>query len=229
MTRFARITAGAWALTLCICFHAHAGLTAYDGIDFRGLKILSRDAIMNAAGMTMLKGKYIVDRGRIDEYLGKETLVRSYKLIDKNNRLIIVVDEREIRYLVGVRKGELSRFVEVDGSLMTVSDRVHRGDVPLIMVDRADIEGNSFSKRVRVFVSLLTSARVRGRMAGEIESVQLNDDGTMYLTLRGRPTLFVATANEAGFMRCAAVAGWCDKMRRYPSRLLIRDEFSVIR
>jgi len=51
--------------------------------------------VVGSAGISASGGKIVADPVKINEYLRKETLLSTYKLIDKKNSLTIVVSERE--------------------------------------------------------------------------------------------------------------------------------------
>ncbi|HEY1405389.1 MAG TPA: hypothetical protein VF857_02145, partial [Spirochaetota bacterium] len=137
--------------------------------------------------------------------------------------------ERNIAYTVGIEKEGRRSFVEIDESFSVVSHQIHRGDLPVILIPEKDVEGKRFSPRMVQCLTVLESLRKTSPLWREIESVELLDDGMADVTLRGRPTVFTANADMAGFASLAAAAGWCDRNSKRPARLVLREDFTVIR
>lgn len=208
---------------------ADASPKGYKGIAFKGLSSLSKESIIRGTGIYMKGNVVVADNSAIEDYLRAESLVKSYKLIDKNNRLLIVVEEKNVRCIVGIRKDGICRFMETDESFSPVSRRIHRSDVPVVIVSDKDVEGNSFTGQALRCLTILERLRKSSSLWREIESVELLDDGSAEVTLRGRPTIFNTSVDDDGFARVGAAAGWCDRSSRWPVRCAIREEFTVIR
>ncbi len=219
-------------VTACVAFirgEAYSAPKVYAGILFKGLSSISKESIIRGAGIYAKGSGIVADVSLIEEYLKSESLVKSYKLIDKNNRLLIVVDEKNVRYVAGIVKDGVRRFIEIDESLSLVSRRVHRGDVPVVLVSDRDVSGNRFIGMAKECLTVLEQLRKTSPLWREIESVELRDDGFAEVMLRGRPTIFTTHVDIEGFARVAAAAGWCDRASRWPARCEIREEFTVIR
>jgi hypothetical protein len=221
-----------WVFILSIFVYAVPGGSdprVFDSIEFSGLKFLSKQTIAVKSGITAAEGKKLAaDTEKIKGYLSKEPLVATYKLIDKKNVLTIIVREREPRYVVAVKKAKGLILFEVDASFVPFSAEIHRQDVPLVIVSQGDLDGAHFSRNaVKVFELL---ERIRAvPLWSEIQSVELRDDGLLDIQLKLRPTVFTVTSEDSEFKRLAAAAGWCDTTGRYPARMYVRSDFTVIR
>lgn len=219
----------AFAIVLLCTTPIFAGAKLYDAIEFQGLKLLSKESIATTAGVFMQGGKFAADPAKIEEALKKEALVRTFKLIDKNNRLTIVVSEREIRYLVAVESQGRTRIVELDETFTVASRMIHRSDLPLVVLSDPDVSASGISRRAQECLLFVDSLRKKSPIWKELESVTLRSDGLIDVMLRGRSVIFTTTLDLEGFQRLSAAAGWCDRMSRYPARMFIRNEFTVAR
>jgi hypothetical protein len=209
-------------------FGAYGAERVFDSIDFTGLAYLNKNKIAVMCGIKAnQEKKLIADVDIIKGYLSKEPLVSSFKLIDKKNVLSINVKEREIRHIAAVRKGGRISFYELDGEYIPFSAELHRQDLPLVICDESDMVKGGFGRRVKDVFSLLDGFR-GDQLWAEIESVELLGDGFLEVKLKNRPTLFVIDPAEREMKRLKAAAAWCDANGRYPARLVIRNEFTVI-
>jgi hypothetical protein len=221
-----------WVLILTFCLYAVPGGSdprVFDSIEFSGLKYLSKQTIAVRCGITVTDGKKLAaDIEKIKGYLSKEPLAATYKLIDKKNVLTIIVREREPRYVVAVKKTKETVLFEVDASFVPFSAEIHRQDVPLVIIGQGDLDGAYFSRNaVKVFEML---ERFRSApLWAEIQSVELRNDGLLDVQLKLRPTVFTVSSEDSEFKRLTAAAGWCDTTGRYPARMYIRSDFTVIR
>lgn len=200
----------------------------FDSIEFTGLSYLNKNKIAVMCGIKANQSKKLIaDVDIIKGYLSKEPLVLSFKLIDKKNVLSINVKEREIRHIAAVKRGAKTAICELDADYVPFSAELHRQDLPLVICSESDMEKGRFGRRMIGVFGLLDRFR-NDKLWVELETVELLSDGYLEIKLKNRPTLFSVEAEDDAVKRMKAAAGWCDTNGKYPARLLIRNECTVI-
>ena len=86
-----RRTALIFAFLAVLPFPARAEVREYDRVDFGALHWLPKGEIILGAGIGRRENRIVVDREKLENYLSKESMVKSYKLIDKNSVLTKLV------------------------------------------------------------------------------------------------------------------------------------------
>jgi hypothetical protein len=213
---------------LMIAVPVAASPRTFDTIEFKGLKYLKKEAIASGSGITVSGGKIIADTAKISEFLRKETIISTYKLIDKKNSLTIVVSEREPKFNVAVDRGGKILLCEIDLNYSIISYNLHRSDLPLVEIRPADFDSKRFSARARGFFDLLERAK-KTALWNEVERAALRDDGFLDLKLRRRPTVFTLECLDESMMKVQSAAGWCDAAGRYPLHLMVRGNIAVVK
>ena len=221
------------SLTLIAALFVCAGSLAaaprtFDTIEFKGLKLLRKEAIAAGAGITASGGKIIADPVKINEFMHKETLVANYKLIDKKNSLTIVVSEREPKFNIALDRAGKTVLCEIDSNYSVISYAIHRSDLPLVGIVQADFDLKRFSARARGCFDLLERVK-KTAIGNEIERVTLRSDGFLDLKLRKRPTVFTLDCLDESMSKVQSAAGWCDAKGKYPEHLMVRGNIAVIR
>jgi hypothetical protein len=215
-------------LLILSAYSAYGAERIFDSIEFTGLTYLNKNKIAIMCGIKANQSKKLTaDVDIIKGCLSKEPLVLSFKLIDKKNVLSINVKEREIRHIAAVKRGAKTALYEIDGDYIPFSSELHRQDLPLIICAESDMEKSRFGRRMIEVFGLLDRFR-SDKLWAELETVELLRDGFLEVKLKNRPTLFTVEAEERAVQRLKAAAGWCDANGKYPVRLMIRNEFTVI-
>jgi len=215
-------------LMIFIVAPAFASPRTFDTIEFKGLKLLKKEAIASGSGISASGGKIVADPVKINEYLRKETLLSTYKLIDKKNSLTIVVSEREPKFNIALDRTGKTVLCEIDSNYSVISYTIHRSDLPLVEIGQADFDGKRFSVRARGCFDLLERVK-KTAIGNEMERAALRSDGFLDLKLRKRPTVFTLDCLDESMSKVQSAAAWCDAKGKYPEHLMVRGNIAVIR
>ena len=221
--RFAAVIA---ALFIALPFAARADVREYDRVDFGPLHWLSKGDIILGGGILRRENRILADRARIEAYLSKESMVKSYKLIDKNNVLTILVSEREPACTVALRIKNRTILCEADrdGRLIS-SGRSYSVDAPLVTAFA--LEGQlSLPAAVKSLVLQFGELKKRP-LWHELGQITLRGDGLYDVLLKGRPTVFTVSGEYSSFAKLEAVVAQLDRSGRYPKSVVMRDSFAV--
>ena len=213
------------ALLAALPFPARAEIREYDRVDFGTLHWLPTGEIVLGAGIARRGNRIVVDTGKLENYLSKESMVKSYKLIDKNSVLRVLVSEREPLCTVALKAKNRTVLCTVDGDGRVISTgRSYRIDAPLVTAYAGESKG--LPAPVQNLIAVFGELKKRP-LWRELGQVTLRQDGLCDVLLKGRPTVFTAGADFASFVKIEALAGRFDSEGRYPRTVSIRDGFAV--
>jgi hypothetical protein len=205
---------------------ASGALREFDRVDFGPLHWLSKGDIILGAGITRRENRILVDRAKLEGYLSKESMVKSYKLIDKNNVLTILVSEYEPLCAVALKAKNRTVLCEADqGGRIVSAGRVHRKDAPLIVVQAGE-QGSALPAKVQSLIAVFGELKKRS-IWRELGQITVRQDGMCDVLLKSRPTVFALSGDYGSFVRLEAVAGQIDRAGRYPKSVVVRDAFAV--
>lgn len=204
---------------------ALGGVREYERVDFGALHWLSKGDIVQGAGIARRENRIVVDREKLENYLSKESMVKSYKLIDKNSVLTILVSEREPFCTAALRGKNRTVLCTVDREGRVIAaGRSFRIDAPLVAAYAGEARG--LPAPVQNLIAVFGELKKRP-VWRELGQVTLRQDGLCDVLLKGRPTTFTAGADFASFVKIEALAGQFDREGRYPRTVSIRDGFAV--
>ena len=215
------------ALLLSVCASAQGAQREFDGVEFGPLHYMSKGEIALGGGIARNGAKIVIDKAKLESYLSKETMVRSYKLIDKNNVLTILVSEREPAFTVVLRGKNRTVICETDRSGRIISaGRSYRNDAPLIVAPVPDSQSQGLPPSVTGLIGVLNDVKKRA-LWRELGQITLLADGRCSVLLKNRPTVFTVGADDGQFSRLEALACQLDRSGRYPRTAVIRDMMAV--
>ena len=198
----------------------------YDRVDFGPLHWLSKGEIILGGGIIRRENRILADLTKLESYLSKESMVKSYKLIDKNSVLTILVSEREPACTVALRTKNRTLLCEADrdGRLISIG-RSYSLDAPL--VSASALEGQpAVPSGVKSLIGVFGDLKKRA-IWRELGQITLRQDGMFDVLLKGRPTVFTVSGDFSSFLKLEAVAGQLDRSGRYPKSVHVRDSFAV--
>ena len=201
------------------------------GVEFQGLKYLSRWEILALAAYRIEGDSLVIDLGSLREGLDKMPMVRRYALEEKDGRLSVTVEENVPAYVVLLDGGGPLMPLELDGGMRVLSTgTIHAVGRPLILAGAGDMAGGAPSARLRGIISTLSRLEAEGLpVMREIEEVDMTSHPQIRIRLKGRPTVFTLDIGGASFRTLSVLAGYLDAARYYPAKAKVRPEAAVLK
>ncbi len=204
---------------------------AVKGIEFNGLKYLSRYEILRHAVYRVDGDSLVIDVGSLRDGLDRMPMVRRYTLEEKDGRLAVVVEENEPAHLV-LFDGD-GRLVPVEfdaGMKVLATGTIHAAERPIIVAASRDLVEGGPSARLRGALSVLSELEGKGLpVIREIEEVDMTAHPGLRVKLKGRPTVFTLDMDRASFRALNMLVGYLDAARRYPARSEVRANAAVLK
>jgi hypothetical protein len=215
-------------ILISVSASAFGAVREFDRVEFGSLKFITRADIAAGSGMARNGVKIVVDIPRLDAWLSKESMVKSYKLIDKNSVLTILVCEYEPAFTVVLKGKNRTVLCEADrGGKIVSAGRVYKHDSPVIIASLDEMKGNTLPPGVLSLIGFLADDKNK-RIRSELGQITLRQDGQYDLIFRGRPTVFTSGSDEGSFLRLEAVTGQLDREGKYPKTAVIHENFVVV-
>lgn len=216
-------------IAFIVNLNASNDFKVFNSIELKGIKILSKYYIAMKAGMKTNDKKIAVSLTRLKNVLDKESLIKSYKLIDKNSRLVIIVIENEPVFTLAIKKQNVTHLCELDRNLKILSvGRVYNENSPTIIVSSEDLSGRNLSERLKEKLELLLKVRKNIPVWNEIKQIDLGNYKKIRIKLKSRETLFYVMPNIENFKKLNALVGYLDEVRHYPQELVLNRDFVII-
>lgn len=219
---------------LIVLFCAVQGLAAkvvvIDTITFKGFESVSKYEIVKKAGIRSKDKKIFVDVEKLVTVLSEDPRIKTYKLIDKNNSLTILVTESSVAYnacIVGSAEGV---YCELDASFNIISvNQMGSLSKPLLLFDRDDLENNRICSQSADRVKELIGFVKNETVWPQVTEIDFTSVAFVGIRLEGRPTLFILGNNKESFERLDYIIGYFDKASYYPERVDLRDRMVVFK
>ena len=210
---------------------AFRNVRKFKTIEFRGLKYLSKFELIDNVAIRIDSDGIVIDIDSLERVLGKNLMVKTFRLINEGDRLVIVIIENEPVFLLGLKKDKRIILFEIDKSLKVISyNRAHVYDKALIVIPQRDVINGVLSKRIQDLIKLLLQLEESGlKICGEICEIDLSNRKWARLTLRRRRTTFFLTPDRYNFYKLNYFAAYLDSIRYYPDTLQVFDEFVIMR
>lgn len=215
-------------LLICAAQNGFAIEERFLSVEFKGFSLVSSRAFALRAGMRTENGTVSADRARITAELKNEAIFTDYKLIDKNRRLRIVVEERKILFSAVIIGNFRSVCGVIDKDFRFLSSSSVRSNMPILILTVKDVQGGAVTESVKEFIRDAVS--VSGKIGfKEIESIALREDNRVELVFRKRQTVVTCSADKSGILSALAAIGWCDKNETQPKSLYVGEEYTTVK
>ena len=222
-----------------ILIYSHADAVAaskdikkFKVIEFKDFNYLSKNEIVDKAGIKIDSSEIIVDIDLLRKALIEQPLVKTFKIVEKGGRLSVIIRENEPVFLCGLKNGDELSLFETDGNFKIISKgRVHAFNMPLVIINKDDISGNNLSGRIKNFLYLIRGF-ANGKLSGllrEIDEIDLTDAQSAAIHLKGRRTLFIMMPDKDNFLRLNDSAGYFDRIMYYPRVFKITSALGIIK
>lgn len=201
------------------------------GIEFNGLKYLSRYEILGHAAYRVDGDSIVIDVASLRYGLDRMPMVRRYALEEKDGRLAVVVEENEPAHLVLFDGNGRLVPVEFDAGMRVLSTgMIHAAERPVVVAASRDLAEGGPSGRLRGALAVLSELEAKGLpVMREIEEVDMTAYPRMRVKLKGRPTVFTLEMDRANFRALNMLVGYLDASARYPARSEVRAQAAVLK
>jgi len=198
-------------------------------IDFRGLNYLSKYEIIRDVPVKLEEDSIIVDVDALETVLSTSRMIKSFRVVEKDGKLVVFVVENKPAFLVALKKGSRLVPFELDDALNILSaGTVHADDIPLVVVSEKDIIQSRFSERIlRVFqiIRYLRSNEVP--LLREITEIDCTHMNFIQVKVNGRRTVFTCHSKTKHFMTINYILGHLDSKGSYPDKILVDDRMAA--
>ncbi|MFW5769910.1 MAG: cell division protein FtsQ/DivIB [Spirochaetota bacterium] len=209
--------------------YAVGNVVRVETIDFRGLNYLSKYEIIQNVPVKLEEDTIIVDVDALETALSMSRMIKSFRVVEKEGKLVVYVVENKPAFLVALKKGSRLIPFELDDGLNILSaGTVHADDIPLVVVSEKDIIQSRFSERIlRVFqvIRYLRSNDVP--LLSEITEIDCTHMNFIQVKVNGRRTVFTCHSKTRHFMTINYILGHLDSKGSYPDKILVDDRMAA--
>ncbi len=221
------------SLILVFCLAAGAGtedIRKAKSVQFHGLRYLTKYDIVRGVGLKAVDKGIIIDVDSLRRSLSKNDFIKSYRIEEIEGGLAVSIIEKRPAHVVVVSMGGRSTTYELDAAYSVISkNTAHANILPVVHItDAEEVRGGLQASVKRLFAVL---ERVERRNAGiyrELSEVYLSGN-SIRVILRGRKTDFVMAPRESEFVKLRYIAGYLDKTKKYPDKIIISDNAAIVR
>ena len=216
----------AWEIHNC---YAVGNVVRVKNIDFRGLNYLSKYEIIRRVPVKLEEGSIIIDVDALERWLASSRMVKSFRVVQEEESIVVFVVENKPAYLVMLDKGDRLVPFELDESLNILSvGIVHAEDMPVILVSENDIYKNRFSGRILELFRIIRYLRSNNvPLLKEITEIDCTDMNSIRVKLNGRRTVFSCHSKLKQFMTINYILGYLDRKGSYPEKILVDDRMAA--
>ena len=200
-------------------------------IEFRDLYYLSKYEIIDKVDVIVKGDEIIIDVDSLTGVLGRHPLVKTFKIIEKENRLIISVLENEPVFLLALRKGNRLILFEFDERFRLLCiNKAHALKMPLIIVTEDEINGKRLSSGLKKFLSLLLElSEDKLSVLEEISEIDLTGMPEAKILLNERRTTITFHPTKKNFYKLNYSVAYFDRIRYYPETMEIVNGLGVLK
>ncbi len=198
-------------------------------IDFRGLNYLSKYEIIRNVPVKLEENAIIIDVDALERWLSSSRMVKSFRVVQKDDSIVVFVVENRPAYLVMLDKGDRLVPFELDESLNILSaGTVHAEDIPVVLISASDIFKNRFSERILEIFRIMRHLRANNvPLLAEITEIDCTDTSSIRVHLKGRRTVFTCHSKLKQFMTINYILGYLDRKGSYPEKILVDDRMAA--
>ncbi len=216
-------------LSLSAAF-AKKDIKVFQSIEFKNLYYLSKYEIIDLAGIGTEGKNLLVNMSSLEKALNDIHIVKSFKIIESEQRLIIIIVENQPIFLLGIRDGERNAIIELDKEYRVVSvNRAHLLDSPLIIVSQEDIKGSNISSGLKKFLDMIYNLNKSNLpVMKEIIEMDYTEAYKAKALLKGRRTVFILRPDYEGFNKLNYAVGYFDRIKYYPQTFTMHDGLGIL-
>jgi hypothetical protein len=205
-------------------------LKIFNSIEFKGTNYLSKYEIIDSAKIAIKGKNLLVDMNSLERGLNDIPMVKSYKIIENNQRLIISITENRPIFLISVSNEGKNLLFEMDNEFRIISaNRVHASGMPLIIISQEDIKAGRISSRAKTLLNTIYALQTKSLpVIKEIIEMDFTDGQRLKIMLKSRRTVFIIKPDIDSFNKLNYAAGYFDRIKYYPNTFTILNGLGIL-
>ena len=209
---------------------ALSGIKRVKEIEFKGLRFLSKNEIVEKIDIKRDGNSLIIDVKSLEKRLKNLPVIKNFSVSDAGERLVITLIENDPQFLLAFGNGNNLVPFEMDAKFRVISvNRVHLNNKPLIVISRNEIRNGKITNRLRSFLNLLKELSDASlSVYNEIAEIDITDFSRAEILLKGRRTRFILKPVKDFFFKLNHFVGYLDRIGYYPEYLQVIGNSGVI-
>jgi hypothetical protein len=209
---------------------AKKDIKIFNSIEFRNINYLSKYEIIDSANIGTRGKALLVDMNLLEKILNDMPLVKSFRIIENSQRLIIDIVEKRPAFLLSVRDGGKNTIVELNNEYHIISaNRAHLLDLPLIIIPQEDVKGGKNFTRLKMMLETIYALQIKSLpVMKEIIEIDFLDGLRIEVMLKSRRTVFSIKPDIDGFKKLNYAAGYFDRIKYYPNTFTILNGLGIL-
>ncbi|MBN1499194.1 MAG: hypothetical protein JW982_03510 [Spirochaetes bacterium] len=199
-----------------------------DSIEFEGLKNISRNDIVFYGQIGLKNNKIVYNEKILLNYLDNESLIKKYKLIDKNNTLCIIVEEHIPDFCILIETGSGNRLAVLNADSSVISTDRAASDIPVIIVSEEYFKNSSPADELMENLELYREIRGKYKIWNQIQTLKIEFD-SLRIRCFNRRTDFIIENSASGFYKLNNIVAYLDRIEFYPEKLNLKKNLTVIK
>ena len=200
-------------------------------IEFRDLKYVSKYEIINSADIYIKGDLIVIDIESLKEILKNIPIIRSFEIIEKDQKLVISVNESEPAFSLCVLDGDKNIPVELNKDFQIISaERMYKLNYPLVFILKGELKKEGISLRVKRFLGLINDLRNRNlKIIDDILEIKYFDTEFVEVMLKGRKTVFSLKPVPEAFYKMNYAVGYFDMIKYYPDKFTMLNGSGIVK
>lgn len=203
----------------------------YKSIEFKDLNYLSKYEIIDLTDFTVKEKKIIIDINSLIRVLNDLPMVKSFKLTEIDQSLLVTIVENQPVFPLCVREGGNNLLIELDKDYNLISvGRIHAINMPIIIISQEEMRNRILSAGLKKFLGLLSDLHKDGlRVIREIREIDYLNNLNINILLKGRKTVFNIKPDTDSFNKLNYAAGYFDRIKYYPHTFTILNDSGILK
>jgi hypothetical protein len=209
---------------------AKKDIRIFKSIEFKDLYYLSKFEIIDLTDFSIKDKNILIDINSLERVLNDMSMVKSFKLNEKDQNLLVSIVENQPAFPLCIRDGEKNLFAELDKDFHLISTvRIHLLNMPIIIVSQEEMKNKKVSFRLKYFLGFLLNLNKSGLgVMKEINEINYTDINNIKLSLKGRRTVFNIKTDKESFNKLNYAVGYFDRIKYYPHTFTILNNAGIL-
>ena len=209
---------------------AKKDIKVFKSIEFNDIKYLSKFEIIDLTDYIIKEKNIFIDVSSLERVLNDMPMVKSFKLIEKDQNLYVNIVENQPVYPLCIRSGGNNLFAELDGDMHLISaGRIHLLNVPIIIISQEEMKNKMPSARLKTFLKLVSDLRKsKLPVLDEIAEMDYIGMNNLKISLKGRRTVFSIKPDKYSFEKLNYATGYFDRIKYYPHTFTILGDAGIL-
>jgi hypothetical protein len=209
---------------------AKKDIKIFKSIEFKDINYLSKFEIIDLTDFSIKDKNIIIDINSLEKVLNDMPMIKSFKLNEGEQNLLVSIVENQPVFPLCIREGEKNLFAELDKDFHLISTgRIHSLKMPIIIVAQEEMKNKLISYRLKYFLGFLLNLSKSGLgVMKEIHEINFININNIKVSLKGRRTIFNIKADKDSFNKLNYAAGYFDRIKYYPHTFTILNEAGIL-